>query len=97
MKLSMIGAGGWGTAMVSLLAGHNPDVWLYCRNPDTAARLRETRENAAYLPGCRIPDSVRITSDLAEAARGAACVILCTPSMAAEMNRSQTAPSLICL
>lgn len=94
MKLSMIGAGGWGTAMVSLLAGHNPDVWLYCRNPDTAARLRETRENAAYLPGCRIPDSVRITSDLAEAARGAACVILCTPSMAAEETAASLAPYL---
>ena len=94
MKLTMIGAGGWGTAMVSLLAGKNPDVWLYCRNPDTAARLRETRENTAYLPGCRIPAAVRITSDLEEAVRGAACCILCTPSMAAEETAASIAPYL---
>ena len=95
MKITMIGAGGWGTAMVSLLAGTNPDVWLYCRNPEKAARLRDTRENTPYLPGCRIPESVRITSDLEEAVRGAGCVILCTPSMAAEKTAASIAPYLM--
>lgn len=94
MKLSMIGAGGWGTAMVSLLAGNNPDVWLYCRNPAKAVRLRETRENTDYLPGCRIPESVHITSDLEEAVRGAACCILCTPSGVVEDTAASIAPYL---
>lgn len=94
MKITMIGAGGWGTAMIKVLAAGNPDVWLYCRNPVTAEELRETRENKAYLPGVRIPDQVKITSDLEEAVRDADCVILCTPSMAAESMAAAIAPYL---
>lgn len=94
MKITMIGAGGWGTAMVLLLAGRNPNVWLYCRNPDTAARLRETRVNEAYLPGVVIPPCVTITSDLEKAVSGAGCVILCTPSMAVESMAEAIAPWL---
>ena len=90
----MIGAGGWGTAMIKVLAAGNPDVWLYCRNPVTAEELRETRENKAYLPGVRIPDQVKITSDLEEAVWDADCVILCTPSMAAESMAAAVAPYL---
>ncbi len=94
MKITMVGAGGWGTAMVLLLAAGNPDVWLYCRNADTAARLKETRINEAYLPGVHIPEAVKITSDLEEAVRGADCVIICTPSMAVENTAASFAPWL---
>lgn len=92
MKITMIGAGGWGTAMVKELASIHDDVTLYCRKEETAARLRETRENTAYLPGVHIPDHVRITSDLKEAAAGAGCLILCTPSKAIEDMAEAIAP-----
>lgn len=92
MKITMVGAGGWGTAMILLLADRNSNVWLYCRKPDTAAKLRETRINDAYLPGVRIPDAVRITSDLEEAVSGADCIILCTPSVAVEGMAEQMKP-----
>lgn len=94
MKISMIGAGGWGTAMVLLLAARNPDVWLYCRKPETAARLSETRENADYLRGVHIPEAVQITSDLERAVCGADCVIICTPSGAVEQTAAALAPFL---
>ena len=94
MKIAMIGAGSWGTAMVRLLAVRNENVWLYCRHPDTAERLRETRENETYLPGVKIPEAVRITSDLEEAARGAECVILCTPAGAAGKTCESLLPYL---
>lgn len=94
MKIAMVGAGGWGTAMVRVLAEHNSDVWLYCRNPETAARLDESRENAAYLPGVTIPQAVRITSTLADAVSGAGCVILCTPAAAAETTARALLPWL---
>lgn len=95
MKITMVGAGGWGTAMVLLLAMGNPDVWFYCRNPETARRLRETRVNESYLPGVHIPEQVTITSDLEEAVSGAGCVIVCTPSVAVESMAAAFAPWLM--
>lgn len=94
MKITMVGAGGWGMAMLVPLSVRNDDLWLYCRNPETAERLRRTRMNEDYLKGVRIPDAVRVTSDLREAVRGAACVILCTPSGVVEETAETIAPWL---
>ncbi|MEE0292793.1 NAD(P)H-dependent glycerol-3-phosphate dehydrogenase [Dialister sp.] len=80
MKIAMIGAGGWGTAMMIELAGKNDDLIMYCRNPATAEEMRASRENREYLPGAHIPEKIRITSSLEEAVKGAGCVIICTPS-----------------
>ncbi len=94
MKIAMIGAGGWGTAMMISLAARHDDLIMYCRNPETAAQMTKTRENAGYLPGCRIPHHVKITSDLEKAVEGAGCVILCTPSMAIESMAEKITPWL---
>lgn len=82
MKVTMIGSGGWGTAMIVQLAGRHDDLVLYCRREETAAKLRSTRENKEYLPGIRIPVHVKITSDPEKAISGADVVILATPSKA---------------
>lgn len=78
----MIGAGGWGTAMMISLAGRHKDLVLYCRKPETAEKLNRERENKEYLPGVHLPEVIRITSDLKEAVEGADCVVICTPSKA---------------
>ncbi len=78
----MIGAGGWGTAMMISLAGRHKDLVLYCRKPETAEKLNRERENKEYLPGVHLPEVIRITSDLEEAVEGAGCVVICTPSKA---------------
>ncbi|WP_307986916.1 NAD(P)H-dependent glycerol-3-phosphate dehydrogenase [uncultured Dialister sp.] len=82
MKIAMIGAGGWGTAMMISLAGRHKDLVLYCRKPETAEKLNRERENKEYLPGVHLPEVIRITSDLEEAVEGAGCVVICTPSKA---------------
>ncbi|MCH3912659.1 MAG: NAD(P)-dependent glycerol-3-phosphate dehydrogenase [Dialister sp.] len=82
MKIAMIGAGGWGTAMMISLAGRHKDLVLYCRKPETAEKLNRERENKEYLPGVHLPEVIRITSDLKEAVEGAGCVVICTPSKA---------------
>lgn len=78
----MIGAGGWGTAMMISLAGRHKDLVLYCRKPETAEKLNRERENKEYLPGVHLPEVIRITSDLKESVEGAGCVVICTPSKA---------------
>ena len=92
MKISMIGAGGWGIAMITHLAHLHKDVTLYCRNPETAEVLRKTRESKDYLPGVKIPEHVRITADLKEATEKMDCLVLCTPSKAVEQMVEAMAP-----
>ena len=94
MKVAMIGAGGWGTAMMISLAARHDDLFMYCRNPKTAQEMQKSRENTNYLPGCRIPLHVKITSSLETAVKGAGCVILCTPSHAVEATAESLVPWL---
>ena len=91
----MIGAGGWGTAMMIELSGRHDDLVMYCRKPENAEKMRNTRVNEEYLPGARIPEKVRITSDLEEAVKGAGCVIICTPSHVVENMAARITPWLV--
>ncbi len=92
MKITMIGSGGWGTAMITQLAGRHDDLVLCCRKEETAEKLRIERENKEYLPGVRIPVHVKITGDLKNAVTGAGVVILCTPSKAVEETVKKSLP-----
>lgn len=82
MKIAVIGAGSWGTAMAGQLGLKNDDVVLWARNPALAERLEITRINDAYLPDVALPMGVRVTSDLIDAVTGASLIILSTPSHA---------------
>jgi glycerol-3-phosphate dehydrogenase (NAD(P)+) len=80
MRFSVIGAGGWGTAIARLLANASHDVLLWARDPDQAETIDRTRENAKYLPGVHLPHQhLRITSDLS-AALDADAIFLAVPS-----------------
>jgi len=76
---AILGAGGWGTALSVLWASKGRDVLLWGRTPTRVERIRENRENRDYLPGIKLPDSIRLTSDLAECTT-ADLVVFVTPS-----------------
>jgi glycerol-3-phosphate dehydrogenase (NAD(P)+) len=78
--IAVIGAGSYGTCLAVLFGNAGHRVSLYCRGADAAATMEAARENAAYLPGHRFADSVRVTADLAEAVRGKRFVLGVTPS-----------------
>ncbi|MDP3481908.1 MAG: NAD(P)H-dependent glycerol-3-phosphate dehydrogenase [Sulfuricella sp.] len=66
MKIAVLGAGAWGTALaVSLAARH--EVHLWTRNPAQCAEMAEERVNRRYLPGFPFPDALRIELKLAQA------------------------------
>lgn len=93
MRVPVIGAGGWGTALSVAAARAGRDVTLWARRPDFAARLAEVRENREYLPGVLLPESVSVTADLAAAVAGADFALLVVPSIGipellAELPRS---------
>ncbi len=78
---AILGAGGWGTALAGLWAKDGRDLVLWGHNPDHVEQLRATRENSSYLPGFKIPETVRLTSDLKECAQ-CELIVLVVPSTA---------------
>lgn len=66
MKLAILGAGAWGTALgIAMSARHQTTLW--CRDPQQYERLRAERINSRYLPGIPLPAALRLTGDAAEA------------------------------
>lgn len=75
----MIGAGSWGTTVASLSAATTETV-LWARRQELADTINETRVNDEYLPGGRLPTSLRATHDLEMAVSWSEAVIMAVPS-----------------
>ncbi|ARA92192.1 glycerol-3-phosphate dehydrogenase [Rhodothermaceae bacterium RA] len=90
--IAIFGAGSWGTALAVSLAHGGQDVMLWARRPDAAAAMARTRHNPTYLPEAAIPEAVRITADLAEAAERAHFWVIATPSQSVRALARQLEP-----
>ena len=93
-RAAVLGAGSWGTTFAKVLADAGCSVTLHARRPELVAAITETRENADYLPGVRLPDAVRATGDPAEALDGVDVVVLAVPSQTLRENLTGWAPLL---
>ncbi|MES2423814.1 MAG: NAD(P)H-dependent glycerol-3-phosphate dehydrogenase, partial [Pseudomonadota bacterium] len=63
MKIVVLGAGAWGTALaISAARAPQHAVQLWARDADQASAMQAGRENARYLPGIAFPPSLQITS-----------------------------------
>ncbi|MBO9538845.1 NAD(P)H-dependent glycerol-3-phosphate dehydrogenase [Herbaspirillum sp.] len=71
MKITILGAGAWGTALAVTLARKH-DVVLWGRNAQAMQEAGRQRENRLYLPGFALPDALQVTSDF-DAAVGHVC------------------------
>ncbi len=80
MKISIIGAGAFGTAMAATAARAGNDVMLWARDQEVVEAIRATRTNPDYLPGVELGDRIRVTNDLGEAASFAETVFMVVPS-----------------
>ncbi len=79
MKLALLGAGAWGTALaISLARAH--DVTLWARNAALAETLRKTRNNARYLPGYALPKNVDVEDSLTRSIAKAEVIISIVPT-----------------
>jgi len=91
MKLTVLGAGAWGTALAISAARHNAQVLLWARDGAQVAQMQAQRCNPRYLPEAPFPESLQLTADLAAAiehGRGG-LIIIGTPMAAlAEMLRA---------
>jgi len=75
MKLAVLGAGAWGTALaISLTARHQVTLWV--RDPEQWARMQASRTNERYLPGISLPESLHLASELRTASTQSELTIL---------------------
>jgi glycerol-3-phosphate dehydrogenase (NAD(P)+) len=80
--ITVLGAGSWGTALAALIARHGYPVTLWGRDAVQVSAIDATHENARYLPGVALPDTLRATTDLASAVASASLLLVVTPSHA---------------
>jgi glycerol-3-phosphate dehydrogenase (NAD(P)+) len=92
LKLAIIGGGSWGTALSIVLAPKFDSISLWVYEADLADRIAKTRENDVFLPGFQVPEKVRITTDLGEAASEAAIILGVMPSQHARSIYSALRP-----
>ncbi len=78
MKIAILGAGAWGTALALTLSGRHP-VTLWGRDSVAMERLAATRINERYLPGVLLPTHLPVTADLSLALQDADLALLAVP------------------
>jgi glycerol-3-phosphate dehydrogenase (NAD(P)+) len=78
-KIAIAGGGAMGLALATVLSSHN-SVSLWIRDKKRAKETAKKRENKKHLPGVKIPESVFISSSLAEVIQDADLVIIAVPS-----------------
>jgi glycerol-3-phosphate dehydrogenase (NAD(P)+) len=78
MKLAVLGAGAWGTALALTFVRFNP-VTLWVWDPAEAAALQRNRENRRFLPGHPFPPTLEVVAQIDAAVRGADLALIATP------------------
>jgi glycerol-3-phosphate dehydrogenase (NAD(P)+) len=92
-SVAVIGAGAWGTALAGVAARAGRDVVLYARNAASAAEIAASRKNPK-LPEVRLEASVKVTNDIALAAR-ADIILIATPAQHLHGAVAALAPHLL--
>jgi glycerol-3-phosphate dehydrogenase (NAD(P)+) len=96
-RLAVIGAGAWGTAL-ALASGRArtaPATTIWAHEPDVAQAINRERTNPPFLPGVLLPAGLTATTNLAEAARDAAIVLLAVPAQHLRAVSQRLTPHLV--
>jgi glycerol-3-phosphate dehydrogenase (NAD(P)+) len=81
VKVAVMGAGSWGSALAMIAADAGARTTLWARRAEIAEEIRRERTNSAYLQDVMLPDGVEATSDPQEALADAEVVVLAVPSV----------------
>lgn len=83
MKVAVLGAGSWGTAIASVVADNGHNTVLWARREEQAEEINIKHSNHRYLPKTVLPGTLHATDSLCNAVKGAELVIVAVPSRAA--------------
>jgi glycerol-3-phosphate dehydrogenase (NAD(P)+) len=79
MRVTVLGAGSWGTTLASLVSARS-ETMLWAREPEIADAVSHHRENPVFLPGFAVSPGLGATSDLETALRDAEVILVAVPS-----------------
>jgi glycerol-3-phosphate dehydrogenase (NAD(P)+) len=82
MRIGILGAGSWGTALAFLLGKKGEDVLIWARRKEIADWINDRNENRFYLPGIVLPPNIRATIEIEEVVEGKDVIVLAVPSFA---------------
>ena len=91
-RVSVIGAGSWGTALAVMLDKNGHDVTIWARRKESIENMKKYRENKDYLPDIHIGENVVLTNDLEFAISNADIIVLSVPSKAVRDTATSIAP-----
>src|SRR5271154_1984073 len=92
-RFGIIGGGAWGTALAQILRRAEREVVLWAREAEVVDSINRARENPLFLPGVKLEDGIIATSQLAEAARAEA-ILLVPPAQHLRALAQALAPHL---
>jgi glycerol-3-phosphate dehydrogenase (NAD(P)+) len=92
MRVAVIGAGSWGTALGKVLADKGHEVALWGRSAEQLEAIAASRENARYLPGVKLPATLLTEPDLEKALSGCGFVVSVVPSHTVREVFTRAAP-----
>lgn len=88
MKIGVVGAGAWGTALAQVAAAKGDAVALWALEPEVVASINDAHENSLYLPGVALSPAIRAVDDLAALAGcDALLVVVPTQHLRAVLRR----------
>ncbi|WP_326825161.1 NAD(P)H-dependent glycerol-3-phosphate dehydrogenase [Streptosporangium sp. NBC_01756] len=93
-KAAVFGTGSWGTTFAMIMARAGTRTTLWGRRPEVVEAIDRRHENPDYLPGATLPETLRATTDPAEALDGADFVVLAVPSQTLRSNLIAWKPAL---
>lgn len=82
MKITILGAGAWGTALARLLCDGKNSVTLWGHDAAHLADLQKSGRNERYLPGIELPRELKLENNLPAAVTGAEFIVVAVPSKA---------------
>src|SRR6202047_4146374 len=92
--IAVLGAGAWGTALAVGLAREHHRVALCARREEHVAEMRARRDNASYLPGVALAESIELSVRWADAAGASEAVLMAVPSRFAREAMTPVGPAI---
>ncbi|NVB40921.1 NAD(P)-dependent glycerol-3-phosphate dehydrogenase [Pseudenhygromyxa sp. WMMC2535] len=91
-RVSVLGAGNWGTTIAHLIGQNGHRVLLWARSTEIADEINQDRQNSRYLDGLRLSNKIEATTDLEQAVSEAELLLLVIPSQAFRSVCQQIGP-----